>query len=217
MKKLASYIDYTFLKSDGEKGAITKLCRIAKKHGYKTVCVNPAEIANAKKLLKNSKVKVCTVIDFPLGQATGNTRENEAMLAIKQGAEELDLVINQRLLKYDRPACEEDLENWVRWCRGCVDYYKKRNVTLKLIIECCNLTDEEKICACKMAKEAGFDFVKTSTGFGKGGATIEDVKLMRKAVGSKMGVKAAGGIRDKETALKMIKAGATRIGTSSEL
>lgn len=217
MKKLASYIDYTFLKSDGEKGAITKLCRIAKKHGYKTVCVNPAEVANAKKLLKNSKVKVCTVIDFPLGQSTGYTRENEAMLAIKQGAEELDLVINQRLLKYDRPACESDLENWVRWCRGCVDYYKKRNVTLKLIIECCNLTDEEKICACKMAKEAGFDFVKTSTGFGKGGATIEDVKLMRKAVGSKMGVKAAGGIRDKETALKMIKAGATRIGTSSEL
>ncbi len=217
MKKFASYIDYTFLKSDGEKSAITKLCRIAKKHEYASVCVNPVEVANAKKLLRGSKVKVCTVIDFPLGQSTSFTRENEAILAIKQGAEELDLVINQWLLKYNRSACEEDLNNWVRWCRACAKYYKKRKIILKLIIECCNLTDKEKIYACKMAKRAGFDFVKTSTGFGKGGATIEDVKLMRKAVGNKMGLKAAGGIRDKETALKMIKAGATRLGTSAEL
>lgn len=208
VENLASYIDHTFLKPDGEKDAIQELCHEAKKFGFASVCVNPGEVATAKKLLKGSRVKVCTVIDFPLGQSTTSSKVAQAEVAIENGAAELDFVINQRLLKYDPLMCECELRDIMAQIGGC-------GVVTKLIIECCNLTDEEKILACKLAKKAGFDFVKTSTGFGKGGATVEDVKLMRKAVGKKMGVKAAGGIRDRATAEAMIKAGATRIGTSN--
>lgn len=213
--KLASYIDHTFLKPDGDKDAVRKLCREAKKYGFASVCVNPSEVALAARLLKGSKTKVCTVIGFPLGQATTMVKCFEATDAVCNGATELDFVINQRLLKYDPVACMSDLMDVINVCKRTPELVNKPAPLTKLIIECCNLTKEEKIRACKMAKKAGFDFVKTSTGFQKGGATIEDVKLMRKTVGRKMGVKAAGGIRDKATALQMIKAGATRLGCSA--
>ena len=207
---LAPYIDHTFLKPDGDEDAIRKLCREAKKYGFASVCVSPAEVKLAAKLLKKSSVKVCTVIDFPLGQSTVVCKTFEAIEAIENGAKELDFVINQRLLKYDPEACQQELS-------VIADVIKRKDASIvtKLIIECCNLTKDEKILACRMAKKAGFDFVKTSTGFAKGGATVEDVKLMRKTVGKKMGVKAAGGIRDKATALAMIEAGATRLGCSA--
>lgn len=207
---LARYIDHTFLKPDGEKDAIEKLCREAREYGFATVCVNPTEVKYASKLLKDSKTKVCTVIGFPLGQSSVKVQIIEALNAIEDGAEELDFVINQRLLKFAPEKCREELKLLIAAVRA-----EEKEILTKLILECCNLTDDEKMLACVMAKEAGFDFVKTSTGFGKGGATIHDVELLRWAVGKYMGVKAAGGIRDKETALKMIEAGATRLGTSA--
>lgn len=212
---LAKYIDHTFLKPDGDKDAIRKLCREAKKYGFASVCVNPSEIKLAAKLLKGSKTEVCTVIGFPLGQNTTACKCAEALEAVENGATELDFVINQRLLKYDPEACYEELANLISTCKALPTIIRKPAPLTKLIIECCNLTKEEKILACRQAKKAGFDFVKTSTGFAKGGAIVEDVKLMRKTVGPKMGVKAAGGIRDKATALAMIEAGATRLGCSA--
>ena len=212
MKNLAKVIDHTFLKPAGDKDAVRKLCREAKKFGFASVCVNPSEVELAVKLLRKSTVKVCTVVGFPLGQNTTEVKGFEAACAIVDGADELDFVVNQRLLKYDPEACEAELDKLVGNCREL-----RKDVVLKLILECCNLTKEEIVRGCRLAKRAGFDFVKTSTGFAAGGATVEDVKLMRKTVGKKMGVKAAGGIRDRETALKMIKAGATRIGTSAGL
>ena len=212
MENIAKYIDHTFLKAGGDKDAVRKLCREAKKYGFASVCVNPAEVPLAAKLLKKSDVKVCTVIGFPLGQATTVAKAFEAMDAMENGATELDFVINVRLLKYDPEACQDELSHLIEAVKG-----SEKSVLTKLIIECCYLTKEEKVLACKMAKKAGFDFVKTSTGFAASGATVEDVKLMRKTIGPKMGVKAAGGIRDRETALKMIKAGAIRIGTSAGL
>ena len=210
MSELAKSVDHTFLKAAGEKDAVRKLCREAKKYGFASVCVNPAEVPLAAKLLKKSDVRVCTVIGFPLGQNTSVCKAVEAMDAMANGATELDFVINVRLLKYDPEACQEELSYLV----GAVKE-SGMDVLTKLIIECCYLTKEEKVLACKMAKKAGFDFVKTSTGFGTGGATVEDVKLMRKAVGKKTGVKAAGGIRDRKTALAMIAAGANRLGCSA--
>ena len=210
MENIAKYIDHTFLKAGGDKDAVRKLCREAKKYGFASVCVNPAEVPLAAKLLKKSDVKVCTVIGFPLGQATTVAKAFEAMDAMENGATELDFVINVRLLKYDPEACQDELSYLVEAVKE-----SEKSVLTKLIIECCYLTKEEKVLACKMAKKAGFDFVKTSTGFGTGGATVEDVKLMRKTVGKKMGVKAAGGIRDRETALAMIAAGANRLGCSA--
>ena len=208
--ELASFIDHTFLKPAGDADAVRKLCREAKKHGFASVCVNPAEVPLAAKLLKKSTVKVCTVIGFPLGQNTTDVKIFEGVDAIDNGATELDYVINQRLLKYDPEACQAELTAIVASCRECL-----QEVTLKLIIECCNLTDAEKRLACRQAKKAGFDFVKTSTGFAASGATVKDVKLMRRTVGPNMGVKAAGGIRDRATALAMVEAGATRIGASA--
>lgn len=215
VENLASFIDHTFLKPDGSKDAIAKLCREAKKFSFASVCVNPSEVATAKRLLKGSTVKVCTVIGFPLGQSSTMIKGLEITDAYANGADEVDVVLNQRLLKYDPDACAAELEHLASYRYSFDEDGAKTRKTVKLIIECCNLTDEEKVLACKMAKKAGFDFVKTSTGFGKGGATVEDVKLMRKAVGKKMGVKASGGIRDRATAEAMIKAGATRIGTSN--
>ena len=209
-KNLAKLIDHTFLKPAGDEDAVRKLCREAKKFGFASVCVNPAEVELAAKLLRKSTVKVCTVIDFPLGQGTGRVRCFEALDAIQAGADELDLVVNQRLLKYAPAACESELLQWVRTCRTL-----RSDLVLKLILECCNLTKAEIRRGCLIARKVGFDFVKTSTGFAAGGATVGDVKLMRRTVGAEMGVKAAGGIRDRETALSMVAAGATRIGTSA--
>ena len=210
MMDLAPLIDHTFLKPDGDRDAVAKLCREAKEHGFASVCVNPAEVPLAASLLADAAPKVCTVIDFPLGQSTTAARTAEAVDAIDNGADELDLVVNQRLLKHDPEACGNDLSTFAVTARA-----RRRDVVLKLILECCNLTRDEIVLGARLAKKAGFDFVKTSTGFAKGGATVEDVKLMRETVGPKMGVKAAGGIRDRETALAMIAAGATRLGCSA--
>ena len=209
---VSKYIDHTFLKPAGEKDAVRKLCREAKKAKFASVCVNPCEVALAAKLLKGSGVKVCTVIGFPLGANTTEVKLFEALEALRAGATELDFVVNQRLLKYDPKACEKELRVLADACKS-----DRKGVVLKLILECCNLTKKEIALGCRIAQKVGFDFVKTSTGFAAGGATVEDVKLMRKTVGPEMGVKAAGGIRDRETALKMIDAGATRIGASAGL
>ena len=209
---ISGFIDHTFLKPAGDKTVIAKLCREAQEARFASVCVNPSEVAECARILRRSQVKVCTVIDFPLGQGTNRSRCFEALDAIQAGADELDLVVNQRLLKFAPGRCEVELLQWVRTCRTC-----RSDVTLKLILECCNLTKKEIALGCRIAKKVGFDFVKTSTGFAAGGATVEDVKLMRKTVGPEMGVKAAGGIRDRETAFKMIDAGATRLGASAGL
>ena len=208
---LSGSIDYTYLKAAGQVSVIEKLCADARESGYAAVCVYPADVRLAASLLDGSMVKVCTVVDFPLGAGTHDARVSEARQAIADGARELDFVLNRELFRNDPKACLAELTALAAIGRegvACVT---------KLIIECCELTREEKIAACQMAKRAGFDFVKTSTGFGSGGATIDDVKLMRETVGSTMGVKAAGGIRDCETALAMLEAGATRIGTSARL
>ena len=207
---LAEFIDHTCLKPAGARNEIEKLCREARKYAFASVCVNPAEVAFCARQLRTCDVKVCTVIDFPLGASTLRARCFEALDAIQAGADELDLVINQRLLKHSPATCEAELLQWVRTCRTL-----RSDVVLKLILECCNLTKREIVLGCEIAKRVGFDFVKTSTGLGAGGATVDDVKLMRRTVGDGMGVKAAGGIRDRETALAMIAAGANRIGTSS--
>ena len=210
--ELAKYIDHTFLGASGSRDAIERLCREAAEHGFCSVCVNPAEVLRARELLAGSSVKVCTVIGFPLGQNTYAVKRYEALDAIANGADELDFVINVRLLKFDPDACRRELAGLVEACRTL-----KASVELKLIIECCSLADSEKVLACRMAMEAGFDFVKTSTGFGSGGATAEDVRLMRETVGPGMGVKAAGGIRTREDAERMIASGASRLGCSASL
>ena len=209
---ISSFIDHTFLKPAGEKNAVRRLCREAKTAKFASVCVNPCEVALAARLLKGCRVRVCTVIGFPLGQSTTEVKCFEALEALRAGATELDFVVNQRLLKFNPKACAKEL-------RILADASKagRKGVVLKLILECCNLTKAEIVRGCRLAQKAGFDFVKTSTGFAAGGATIEDVRLMRKTVGKAMGVKAAGGIRDRKTALAMIAAGATRIGASKNL
>ncbi len=210
VKSLAPLIDHTFLRPAGAKDALARLCAEARAHGFASVCVNPSEVAAAARRLRGSGVKVCTVVGFPLGANTSRTKCFEAMDAIQAGADELDLVVNQRLLKHAPKACEAELLQWVRTCRTT-----RTDVTLKLILECCNLTRLEIMRGCRIARRVGFDFVKTSTGFGAGGATVEDVALMRRSVGPGMGVKAAGGIRDRATAEAMVAAGATRLGCSA--
>ena len=212
MKDLAKLVDHTFLKPAGGRDAVRRLCAEARKAGFASVCVNPAAVALAARLLRGSPVKVCTVVGFPLGASTNRVKCFEAMDALQAGADELDLVVNQRLLKYAPGACEAELLQWVRTCRTF-----RSDAVLKLILECCNLTKAEIARGCRMAKKVGFDFVKTSTGFGAHGATEGDVRLMRRTVGPEMGVKAAGGIRDRKTALAMVAAGATRLGTSAGL
>ena len=209
---IAKLIDHTFLKPAGDRDAVRKLCDEARKAGFASVCVNPAEVALAARLLHGSDVKVCTVVGFPLGANTNRVKCFEAMDALQAGADELDLVVNQRLLKYAPGACEAELLQWVRTCRTF-----RSDAVLKLILECCNLTKAEIARGCRIAKKVGFDFEKTSTGFGASGATEGAVRLMRRTVGEDMGVKAAGGIRDREAALAMVAAGATRLGTSAGL
>ncbi len=216
---LAPLIDHTFLKPVGSPDDITRLCREAKEYGFASVCVHPCEVARCSDILKGSKVKVCTVVGFPLGQNMPETILFEANAALLAGADELDFVLNVRKLKEAAGKgadCEEAKGLLGMWtAHNTILHRQKPSLVTKLIIECCYLTDDEKIFACRMAKQAGFDFVKTSTGFGTGGATAEDVALMRRTVGPEMGVKAAGGIRTREKALMMVQAGASRIGTSA--
>jgi deoxyribose-phosphate aldolase len=205
---IAAMIDHTLLKADATREQIEKLCQEAREHHFFSVCVNPAWVKTAKELLNGSGVKVCTVIGFPLGAATSETKEFETKNAIDNGAEEVDMVINIGALKDANDGLvEADI-------RAVVEAAKGRALT-KVIIETSLLTREQKIRACELAVKAGADFVKTSTGFSTGGATIEDIALMRKAVGPNIGVKASGGVRNTEDAQKMIEAGATRIGASS--
>lgn len=206
--KLAKYIDHTLLKAEASQEEIETIISEAKDYNFASVCVNPSWVAFCAKALANTEVKVCTVIGFPLGATTSETKVFEAKDAIKNGAEELDLVINIAALKDgQQDVVKEEIQ-------AIVDLAGEEVLT-KVIIETSLLSEEEKLTACKLAKEAGADFVKTSTGFSTGGATLEDIKLMRETVGEDMGVKASGGIRDKATALAMIQAGATRIGASA--
>jgi len=208
MKSIAAYIDHTLLKPDATLEEIENLVNEAKRYRFASVCVNPTWVSYCANLLAGTDVKVCTVIGFPLGATTPEVKRLETVNAIENGAQEVDMVINIGALKsgkYD--LVKSDIEGVVEAAKG--------KALVKVIIETSLLTDKEKIQACKLAKEAGADFVKTSTGFSSGGATVEDVKLMRSTVGPDMGVKASGGVRTYEDAKKMLAAGATRIGASS--
>ncbi len=206
--EVAAMIDHTILKADATKEEVLQICREAKQYQFATVCVNPGWVAAAAKELEGSGVGITTVVGFPLGATTTASKAAEAKFAIEDGATEVDMVLNIGLLK------SGDLEGVQRDIEGVAAAVKGKAV-LKVILETGLLTDEEKISASKICVKAGADFVKTSTGFGKGGATVEDIALMRRAVGPSLGVKASGGVRDRETALQMIAAGATRIGASS--
>ncbi|MFJ7848920.1 deoxyribose-phosphate aldolase [Peribacillus sp. NPDC097206] len=204
----AKLIDHTLLKADATEKEIVRLAEEAKEYGFASVCVNPQWVSLAAKELKGSDVKVCTVIGFPLGASTTAVKVFETQDAISNGAEEVDMVINIGLLKAGNDdAVEADMKAVANAAHG--------KALLKVIIETCLLTEEEKVRACQLVVNAGADYVKTSTGFSTGGATVEDVTLMRKVVGPDIGVKASGGIRDKNDLEKMAKAGATRIGASS--
>ncbi len=205
--KRSKYIDHTLLKANSTKAQIIRLCSEAKEYDFASVCVNPCWIETAKKELEGSDVKVCVVIGFPLGMMTTDAKVFEAADAVRKGADEVDMVINIGMLKDGEDGYVEDEIRRIKEAVG--------SHILKVIIETCLLNDDEKVRACIAAKKAGADFVKTSTGFSTGGATAEDVALMRKTVGETMGVKAAGGVRTPEDFEKMIAAGATRIGTSS--
>ncbi|MEK4950111.1 deoxyribose-phosphate aldolase [Bacillus sp. FSL W8-1127] len=204
----ANMIDHTLLKADATKDDIVRLAEEAKKYGFASVCVNPVWVKTAYEILKDTDVKVCTVIGFPLGATTPEVKAFETTNAIQNGAEEVDMVINIGALK------SRDLELVENDIRAVVEVAKGKAL-VKVIIEACLLTEEEKVLACQLAVKAGADFVKTSTGFSTGGATVEDVALMRKTVGPDFGVKASGGIRTAEDLLAMEKAGANRIGASA--
>ncbi|MCR2820446.1 deoxyribose-phosphate aldolase [Lederbergia panacisoli] len=207
-ENIAKYIDHTLLKADATKESIKTLCEEAKEYHFASVCVNPTWVKYASSLLKSTDVKVCTVIGFPLGATTTETKAFETKNAIENGAHEIDMVVNIGALKDENlELVEEDI--------AAVCAAAKGKALVKVIIETSLLTNTEKENACNIAKRAGADFVKTSTGFSTGGATAEDVKLMRKVVGSELGVKASGGVRSIEDVQKMINAGATRIGASS--
>ena len=209
-KTLAKYIDHTLLKADATDEAIKVLCQEALEHNFASVCVNPSNVKLAAELLKGSDVKVCTVIGFPLGANTKEVKAFETKDSIRNGAQEVDMVINIGKLKAkDYDYVREDI-------KAVVDIAKGKALT-KVIIETCLLTDEEKVMACKLSKEVGADYVKTSTGFSTGGATPKDVKLMRDTVGEEMGVKASGGVRSYEDAINVIQAGASRIGASASI
>ncbi len=205
---IASFIDHTLLKQDAAGQQIDRLCAEAAQYHFASVCVNPYYVARCVKNLKGTGVKVCTVVGFPLGATTTETKAFETLQAIASGAEEIDMVLNVCALKSGHiKGVEQDIQAMAAACEG--------KALLKVIIETCLLTDEEKVLACQIAKRCGADFVKTSTGFSTGGATVEDIALMRQTVGPEMGVKASGGIRDYATAKAMLEAGATRIGASA--
>jgi deoxyribose-phosphate aldolase len=206
IKNLARYIDHTLLKPEASLKEIEQLCAEARDHNFYAVCVNGSWVTQARHFLDGSDVKVATVVGFPLGATDSDTKRYETEAAIDNGAQEFDIVINIGRLK------DGNDEYVVRELRDLVEAADERPV--KVIIETCLLTSAEKIRACRIVLDAGAQFVKTSTGFSTGGATVEDVKLLREIVGEKFGVKAAGGIRDTQTALAMIEAGADRLGTS---
>ncbi|CAM5793761.1 deoxyribose-phosphate aldolase [Brevibacillus borstelensis] len=205
--KLNKYIDHTLLKPDATAAMIDKLCAEAREHDFASVCVNPYWVKRSAELLAGTDVKVCTVIGFPLGANSTAAKAAETRDAIANGATEVDMVLNIGALKSgDLEAVKQDVAAVKEACG---------DVLLKVILETGLLTEEEKVTACKLCVEAGADYVKTSTGFGPGGATVEDIALMRKTVGPEVGVKASGGVRDRAAAIAMIEAGATRIGASS--
>jgi len=206
---LAAMIDHTLLKADATNEQLTTLCDEAKQHGFATVCVNPANVAFCAEALRGSPVRVCSVVGFPLGATTPEAKAFEAQRAIRDGASEIDMVINVGALKSkDHDLVRRDIAAVAQACH-------QGGAHCKVIIEAALLTDEEKVIACTLAKQAAADFVKTSTGFGPGGATLADVALMRRVVGEEMGVKAAGGIHSFREAAEMVAAGATRIGASA--
>ena len=206
---VAGMIDHTLLKPDASRQEIEKLCREAAEFHFATVCVNPTWVAAAAQLLRGSGVGVCSVVGFPLGATTADVKHYETRRAIFDGAGEIDMVINVGALKSgDLQVVERDIAAVVQPCR-------EAGVVSKVILEVALLTDDEKIAACTLSKAAGADFVKTSTGFASGGATVHDVALMRRVVGAEMGVKAAGGVRDYEGLKAMVAAGATRVGASA--
>ncbi|MBM6613885.1 deoxyribose-phosphate aldolase [Desemzia sp. RIT804] len=208
VKDLNKYIDHTLLKADATEEQIKVLCEEAAAHHFMSVCVNPTWVKKAAAYLNGSDVEVCTVIGFPLGATTSEVKAFEAKNAIQNGATEVDMVINIGALKdKDDAAVERDIEAVVKAAEG--------KALTKVIIETSLLTEEEKVRACEIAKKAGADFVKTSTGFSTGGATVEDIKLMRGAVGPDLGVKASGGVRTAQDAADFIEAGATRLGSSN--
>jgi len=206
---VARYVDHTLLKPNATQEEVAKLCEEAKSYCFASVCVNPSYVALCAQLLRGSGVKVCTVVGFPLGSTTPTVKALETRDAIANGADEIDMVINVGALKSGNDGL---VASDIRAVREA-----SRGRLLKVILETSLLSDGEKVRACKAAKEAGADFVKTSTGFGGGGATVEDVRLMRETVGPLMGVKASGGIRDAAAAKAMIDAGATRLGTSASV
>jgi deoxyribose-phosphate aldolase len=206
--EISKYIDHTILKPDATIEEVKKVCSEAKQYNFASVCINPYYAKLVSKELAGTEVKTCVVIGFPLGANNKEVKAFEATNAVANGAQEVDMVINISALKdkeYD--VVEEDIKEVVNCVKG--------KAVVKVIIECCLLTKEEKVMACKLSLKAGADFVKTSTGFSTSGATIEDVKLMRETVGENVGVKAAGGIRDYKTTMEMINAGASRIGASA--
>lgn len=205
---LAGYIDHTLLKPEANEAQVAALCDEAAKHRFFSVCVNSSWVEFCARKLGGTGVKVCAVVGFPLGAMDARAKSFEARTAVANGASEIDMVMNVGAMKArDLKTVREDMLAVRRACR--------KGITLKVIIETCLLTDEEKVLACQVAKDIGADFVKTSTGFNKGGATVEDIALMRRIVGPKMGVKASGGVRTYEDAVAMIRAGATRLGASS--
>ncbi len=209
--RVSHMIDHTLLKPDATQDQIAQLCYEARKHAFASVCVNPSYVKLCADLLKDSEVLVCTVIGFPLGATSTESKAFEAQKAVRDGADEVDMVINVGGLKsHDYELVEGDIAAVARAVHA-------GGAILKVIIEAALLTDEEKVAACQLARVAGADFVKTSTGFGPGGATAEDVALMRRVVGIGMGVKASGGIRSYADAKKMIAAGASRIGASASV
>ena len=207
-KNVAGMIDHTLLKADATEAQIAKLCQEAKEHGFASVCVNPGYVPEAAEALKGTDVRVCTVIGFPLGATSSEAKAAETADAIAKGAAEVDMVVNVGRIKSG---------NWdyVRSDIAAVVNAARGRALTKVIIETCLLTDDEKIRVCETAKDAGADFVKTSTGFSTGGATAADIALMRKTVGPDMGVKASGGIHSTEEAIALIEAGASRIGASA--
>ncbi|GAB7308482.1 MULTISPECIES: deoxyribose-phosphate aldolase [Enterococcus] len=209
LKELANMVDHTLLRADATKEEFQRLCQEADDYGFKMVAINSYPVSICREFLKNSKVHVGAAIGFPLGQTTIETKVFEVEDAIKNGADEIDYVINIGQLKDGNLAyIREEM-------KAIVNASREGGIISKVILENCYLTDDEKMAVCQIAKEVKPDFVKTSTGFGTGGATIADVQLMKKVVGNDVKVKAAGGIRDLNTALKMIEAGAERLGTSS--
>ncbi len=206
---IARLIDHTLLKPDASAAEIAQLCREARDYHFASVCVNSAYVPLCADLLKGSDVAVCTVVGFPLGASPAEVKAYEAQLAIQNGAREIDMVLNIGLLKSrDLKGLHNDIKTVVATCHA-------HSVLCKVILETSKLNDEEKVIACQIARMAGADFVKTSTGFGGGGATAADVALMRKVVGPDIGVKASGGVRNYQDAQAMVKAGATRIGASA--